>query len=362
MGGLSKRGDMIVHEERPYNAEPPRTALARRTLTPVDSFYCRNHGDIPGGDPGTWRLVVDGLVQHRLEFTPQQLRREFPEHSLVATLQCAGNRRAGLAEVREIPGEDPWGPGATGTAEWTGVRLRDVLAAAGVLPQAEHVAFTAPDVSDLANPPQRFGGSIDIAKASSDEVLLAWGMNGHPLPREHGAPLRAVVPGHIGARSVKWLERITARREPSRNFFQATSYRLLPPEADPSRAGPGDGLALGPIALNSDVLEPADGRSVPAGPVEVTGYALAGGDREVARVDVSADGGRSWQQAELLGQPTRWAWTHWRTTLQLPPGTHEVTARAWDTCAATQPEQPGPLWNPKGYVNNSWARIRLHAD
>jgi sulfite oxidase len=354
-----KRDDMVVHEREPFNAEPPRTALADRTRTPLDTFYSRNHGPIPEVDPATWRLTVDGLVEQPLELSLDELRERFEEVELTATLQCAGNRRAGLIEVRDIPGEDPWGPGATSTVRWSGVRLADVLADAGLKPGAEHVAFDAPDVSQLAEPPQSYGGSVPVGKALGAEVLLAWAMDGRPLTRVHGAPLRAVVPGWIGARSVKWLTRITAQSEPSGNFFQATAYRLLPAEADPAKAGPGDGISLGPVALNCDVLRPDDGARVPAGPAEITGYALAGDDRAVARVDVSWDGGRSWVQADLDTGDGPWAWQHWRTTVDLPAGEVEVTARAWDSTGALQPESAVHLWNPKGYANNSWARIRL---
>jgi sulfite oxidase len=282
--------------------------------------------------------------------------------SVVATMQCAGNRRAGFLEVRDIPGEDPWGPAATSTASWTGVRLADVLAAAGVrAEEVAHIAFAAPDVSTLANPPQVYGSSIPVHKATAPEVLLAWQMNGAPLPAAHGAPLRVVVPGYIGARSVKWVQRITARSDPSDNYFQAVAYRLLPPDADPDTAVPGVGLSLGSVALNSAILSPADGARVTAGPVAVRGYAFAGGDRAVARVDVSADSGASWTQADLGEDNGGWAWRIWRVVLDVPPGDVELVARAWDTSAAAQPERPGPLWNPKGYVNNSWPRVMLHA-
>jgi sulfite oxidase len=354
-----KRDDMLVHERDPFNAEPPRAALAGRRTTPPDTFYSRNHGPVPVLDPAAWRLTVDGLVERPLELSLADLRERFGEHEVAATLQCAGNRRAGLAAVRAIPGEDPWGPGATSTARWTGVRLADVLAAAGLRPEAAHVAFTAPDVSRLADPPQPYGGSITVDKAVRPEVLLAWAMDGRPLPRVHGAPLRAVVPGWIGARSVKWLTRVTARADPSDNYFQATAYRLLPPDADPAEAGPDAGIPLGPIVVNCDILRPDDGARVPSGPTEVTGYALAGGDRTVARVDVSADGGRSWTQASLDDGDSPWTWRHWRTTLDLPAGEVELTARAWDSAGAVQPESPAHLWNPKGYANTSWARIRL---
>ena len=250
------------------------------------------------------------------------------------------------------------GPGATGTATWTGVALADVLALAGPLRDAAHVGFEGADLSPQAKPAQRFGGSIPLEKACRPEVLLAWAMNGEPLPVVHGAPLRVVVPGFIGARSVKWLTRIEVRSSPWQGYFQHVVYRLVPEDQTP---GPGVGMALGLIALNSEVLSPADGETVPAGPVEVGGYAFAGGERHVARVDVSLDGGASWSQAELLDDLGRWAWRHWRITLDLAPGEQEILVRAWDSSAATQPEDEAAPWNPKGYVNNARARVRVRA-
>jgi sulfite oxidase len=186
-------------------------------------------------------------------------------------------------------------------------------------------------------------------------------MNGQPLTALHGAPLRVVVPGWIGARSVKWVQRITTQREPSDNYFQAVAYRLLPPEADPTQAGAGDGLSLGAIALNCAILSPADRAEVVAGTLQIAGYAFAGEDRGVARVDVSVNGGTNWVQADLVSQPSEWAWCQWQVTMQIPPGEVELVARAWDTTAALQPESAAHLWNPKGYVNNSWPRIHVHA-
>ena len=183
-------------------------------------------------------------------------------------------------------------------------------------------------------------------------------MNGEPLPPVHGAPLRVVVPGYIGARSVKWLERIELRAEPWPGYFQDVVYRLVPADGTP---GPAVGMPLGLVALNSDVLFPRDGATVTAGRVEVRGYAFAGGDRYVARVDVSIDGGTNWTQADLLEDLGRWAWRQWHITLDLAPGEHELLVRAWDSSAATQPEDEASLWNPKGYVNNARPRIRLHA-
>jgi sulfite oxidase len=183
-------------------------------------------------------------------------------------------------------------------------------------------------------------------------------MNGEPLAPVHGAPLRVVVPGYIGARSVKWLQRIEVRATPWEGYFQHVVYRLLPEDGTP---GPGAGMPLGLAALNADVLSPANGATVAAGPVEVRGYAFAGGERYVARVDVSIDDAASWSQAELLDDLGPWAWRHWRTIVDLAPGDHEILVRAWDSSAATQPEDEAALWNPKGYVNNARPRIRVRA-
>ncbi|MBO1766677.1 sulfite oxidase [Allobranchiibius sp. GilTou38] len=366
MSSWGKRTDMLVHEAEPFNAEPTSAALGTNFLTATDTFYSRNHGPIPTLDPAAWRLDVDGLVGTHLWLSLKDLREQFTEYSITATVQCAGNRRAALIAVREIPGEDPWRDGATSTATWAGVRLADVLARAGVTAtagdaQGAHVAFDAPDVSQLAEPPQAYGGSIPLSKALSGEVLLAWSMNGVPLTPVHGAPLRVIVPGWIGARSVKWLNRITVQHTPSENYFQSVAYRLLPPEADPDSAGPGDGLSLGPIALNSAILSPANDATVVAGLVQVRGYAFAGDARAVARVDVSPDEGNTWVQADLGEDHGPWAWRMWSTEVNLPAGDCVLLARAWDGTAAAQPSDAAHLWNPKGYVSNAWPRATVHA-
>jgi sulfite oxidase len=350
-----KPDDTIVHESEPFNAEPPRTALAGAAVTPVARFYVRGHGTVPDPRPGA-PIRIGGLVGRPLELPLAELRERFPRREVVSTLQCAGNRRSGLVAVRDIPGEAPWGPGATGTARWAGVSLADVLALAAPGPGARHVAFHAGDHAAEAG--EDYAASIPLAKALGPEVLLAWEMNGEPLTPIHGAPLRVVVPGFIGARSVKWLESIELRSEPSDGYFQAVAYRLLPPDGVPGR---GAGTPLGEMAVNADILSHEDGARVPAGPVELQGYAFGGGDRDVARVEVSTDAGGHWMAAELLDDLGRWAWRLWRARLDLPPGRHEVVARAWDTAASTQPEHAATVWNPKGYVNNSWARITLDA-
>lgn len=355
-----KRSDTIVHERSPFNAEPSRSALAEHAITGFDTFYSRNHGPVPDIPAEAWRLTIDGLVDEYLNLSLDELKGNFGAHEVVATLQCAGNRREGLIDVRDIPGEDPWGPCATSNALWHGARLADVLAAAGVDPtDGLHVAFVAPDVSELASPVQSYGSSIPLSKAMSEEVLLAWEMNGEALPRIHGGPVRVVVPGYIGARSVKWVTGITVQSTPSANYFQSVAYRVLPPEFDPDTAGPGDGISLSSVALNCAILAPDDRAEVHAGPLTVSGYAFAGDDRGVARVDVSVDAGGSWVQADLEPEQSRWSWRRWSLLVNATPGSLRVVARAWDTTGALQPESAAALWNPKGYVNNSWAAVHL---
>lgn len=352
----AKRDDMVVHEREPFNAETPLAALDA-PLTPVDAFYVRNHGPVPDLDE-SWTVRIEGLVERPLELSLDDLRAR-PQHTVTATLQCAGNRRSGLLTVRDIPGEAPWDAGATSTATWTGVRLADLLQDAGLRPEAAHIAFEAPDVSDLADPPQPFGGSIGVDVALGEEVLLALAMDGAPLPQVHGGPVRVVVPGHIGARSVKWVRSITAQLEPSTNHFQQVAYRILPPGEDPE---PGRGFPLSEVTLNCAITSPREGDRVPGGQAPVTGYALSGGGRRITRVDVSGDGGTTWTQADLSEPASRWAWTHWSTSLDLTPGDAEIVARCWDSSGACQPENPGTVWNTKGYANSSWHRVRVLVD
>jgi sulfite oxidase len=355
-----KRDDMIVRGRLPYNAEPPPAVLASSDITPIDAFYGRNHGPFPDIAPRRWRLMIDGCVDRPLTLTYDQLITDFDQHSVVATLACAGNRRAELLRLRPIPGKDPWAHGAISTAEWRGVRLADVLAAAGVhRHDGLHVAFEAPDVAQEARPVQPYGSSIPLSKAMSQEVLLAWQMNSEPLPRVHGGPVRVVVPGYIGARSVKWVTAITVQPGPSGNYFQAHDYRILPSHADPDTVAAGEGMSLSSLALNCDILDPTDDDRVPRGRLTVRGYGIAGDGRGVERVDVSLDDGLTWRQADLHPAPSKWSWRPWSLAVDVAPGPLTVTARAWDDTGALQPESPASLWNPRGYGNNAWARVAL---
>jgi sulfite oxidase len=353
-----KHPELIVHTREPLNAEPPLERLAREAITPTELFYVRSHAPAPAIDPAGYLLSVAGLVERPLAFSLDALQQSFPERTLAVTLQCAGNRRADLQAVAPIPGEVPWGHAAIGNAVWTGVPLAAVLAAAGVRAGARYVEFLGHDETERDGARHVFGGSIPLEQ--SDHALLAYGMNGAPLAREHGFPLRAVVPGTIGARSVKWLAAIRLLERPSDNFFQARSYRLFPPAVRPETpvAERGEGLALGELPVNSAITTPRAGEQLPAGPLTARGYAISGG-RPIVRVDVTLDGGASWRQATLLGREDRWTWRCWELALELPPGAHTLAVRAWDSAANTQPEDARALWNVKGYMNNAWHRVRF---
>jgi sulfite oxidase len=358
MAPIETHPRLRVRQESPLNAEPEPGALIESFRTPNELFFVRNHGDVPAVDAGAYRLAVDGLVESPLSLSLADLRR-FPRITVGATLQCAGNRRRELIEVAPIPNELPWDSEAVSNAEWSGVPLREALAAAGPKSGALHVAFLGLDETERHGHRFRFGGSVPLEKAIHPEVLLADTMNGAPLPPTHGAPLRVVVPGYIGARSVKWLSRITLQETPSDNYFQTRAYRLFPASVGPDSVDWETGMMLGESPVNSVICSPVSGERLPAGQVNVRGWALAGGGREIARVEVSADGGGTWTTAERGYCESGWTWCFWGVPLNLPPGEHEILCRAFDAAAQTQPAHPSQVWNFKGYANNAWHRVKV---
>jgi sulfite oxidase len=249
-------------------------------------------------------------------------------------------------------------PGAIGNAKWTGVRLADVLRAAGIdAGDTRHVAFESHD--RIADTDTRFGASIPLAKALAPDTLVAFAMNGEHLSPEHGHPLRVVVPGFAGIRSPKWLARITVQDRPSDNPMQADDYKLFPPDVTAETADPTHGITIEAMPLNSAICEPARGAALKAGRHAIRGYAIAS-DRAVARVDVSTDGGRSWAQARIdRDADAPYAWTFWEIDCELTAGEHELAVRAWDSAGQTQPAAPDDTWNYKGYLSAAWHRVRV---
>jgi sulfite oxidase len=350
---------MTIHQYYPLNIAPSPDLIRQAFITPSERFFVRNHGSVPQVNAQRYRLSVTGKVDIPLELSLEDLRTFFPASSIMATLQCAGNRRDELASFQAIPGEIPWGAAAISNAVWRGVPLREVLLAAGVEPEARHVAFLGLDEVHRGGEQFTFGGSIPVEKALSPEVLLAYEMNGQSLSPQHGFPLRVVVPGYIGARSVKWLTSIILQKHPSTNYFQNHAYKLFPAHVQADTADWSQGEMLGALPLNSVICSPREGEILRAGRTLIQGYALTGAGRSIERVELSVDGGNTWTDARLLIQPDPWTWCFWEAILNLGPGTHQLIVRAWDSSGQTQPEDLSTVWNFKGYLNNAWHRITV---
>ncbi|KAK5615671.1 hypothetical protein CRENBAI_023645 [Crenichthys baileyi] len=363
--------------KKPFNAEPPPEILGDSYITPHVLFFKRNHLSVPQVDPASYRLNVEGFPGGALSLSLEDLKTRFPKHTIIATMQCAGNRRSEMNKVKRVNGLN-WGITAIGNAKWSGVRLRDVLLAAGFGPEvakwARHVHFEGldKDVTGTA-----YGTSIPINKAISEEgdVLLAYEMNGEDIPSDHGFPVRVVVPGVVGARSVKWLGRIVISAEESSSHWQQHDYKGFSPGTDWKKVDPKSAPAIQELPVQSAITVPADGAVIDRSneTLTVKGYAWSGGGREVVRVDVSLDGGKTWQVAQLRsgdeGQPTEpspppgraWAWKLWELTAPLPPEAEEleIICKAVDNSYNVQPDTIPPIWNLRGLLSNAWHRVKV---
>lgn len=339
------------------NGGVPAHELAGQPITPPAMLFTRSHAASPAADAGAWQVEVGGLVSSPTAFTIEELESRFVRREVVATMICAGLRRAEFLRLGPLPGELPWSAEPIGTSRWSGVSLGDLLQALGVHPDARHVEFIGGDQVERHGEQFGFGGSIDLAKALDPDVLLATHLDGKPIPAAHGFPIRVVVPGWYGARSIKWLRQIELRREPSSNYFQTRAYRVqrTANPADPRDVT--DGVALAEVQLNSVIQVPVAGGSVRAGTVELRGWAIGPHATAPARVEVSGDGGSTWQDALILPSHERWAWRLWTARFELTAGEHELVVRAWDQEGRGQPASVEETWNVKGYANNAWHRI-----
>jgi len=355
MEPLHKHPTMVIHQEEPLNAGPPLHALRQTYVTPQEYFFVRNHGNIPVVNPAIYCLSVTGMVERSLDLSLEELK-AMPSITEVALLQCAGMRRTEMTNVKPIPGELPWGADPIGNAKWRGVPLCAVLDVVGVRAGAHHVAFKGLDEVWRYGKQVGFGGSIPLEKAP--DVLLAYEMNGETLPPTHGFPLRVIVPGYIGARSVKWLSSIHLQEEPSTNYFQAHAYKLFPPHITPQSVNWNKGEMLGELPLNAIICQPIEGALCPAGQTTVQGYAVSKHNVPIERIELSSDEGTTWKDVTLLEQ-RMWSWCFWETTLNLTAGPCQLLVRAWDVLQHTQPEEVEQVWNFKGYMNNAWHRVHI---
>jgi DMSO/TMAO reductase YedYZ molybdopterin-dependent catalytic subunit len=324
----------------------PLEAL-RFPVTPVGLHYLLIHYDIPVVDHEAWRLTVDGHVQRELRFTLAELRDRRSVVELAVTMECAGNGRARL-DPRPI--SQPWLLEAVGTAQWRGTPLLPLLEEAGLLGGAREILFTGIDRGLEKGIEQSYQRSVTLDELT--DALLAYDMNGHPLPPQHGFPLRLVVPGWYGMTNVKWLERITVLDEPFTGYQQAEAYHVRASEDDPGRPV----TRMAPRALMAPPGIPdffTRERRLTAGPCELEGRAWSG-RAPVARVEVSTDGGATWADAKL-GEPSTWAWRGWHFEWNAQAGEHVLCCRATDEEGNSQPVDAS--WNVGGYENNAVQRV-----
>jgi DMSO/TMAO reductase YedYZ molybdopterin-dependent catalytic subunit len=341
---VAAQAGMIVHGAEPLNCETPPASLGGK-VTSTAQAYRRCHFQVPLLDEASWRLGVSGMVGQPMRLSMRELSR-FPAQTMAITLECAGNDRA---RFQPPASGVPWGPGAVSTAEWTGPRLADVLRRAGIRPGGREVIFGGADggMIDEVSHPVRFERSMPVADAMESDALLAYAMNGRPLPAGHGYPLRLVVPGWYAMASVKWLTDIRVTDEPFSGFFQDAHYVYE------------RGTAREPVRLQhvrALITRPGTGQEVARGVVIVRGVAWSGA-APIGRVDVSVAGG-PWQQARLVGAPEPHGWQEWEfLAVGLGPGEVAIRARASDMAGREQPERPE--WNRLGYGGNFIHEIRV---
>jgi DMSO/TMAO reductase YedYZ molybdopterin-dependent catalytic subunit len=321
-----------------------------RLLTPSEVFFVRSHFGPPSLDSAR-KLAVEGLVATSLSLTPDELRARFPAVTVTAVLQCAGNGRS--FHRPRAPGVQ-WGHGAMGQATFTGARLRDVLAAAGPLPEAAHVSLGGADLPPKPTVPA-FVRSIPLARALDPSTLIAWAMNGQPLTLAHGAPLRLVVPGWAGDHWTKWLTHVALQRQEADGFFMQTAYKIPTHPVEPGASvKPEELRSLTTFPVKSVIAQPADGSTRPPGRQELAGCAFSG-DAPLAKVELSIDSGKTWRPAALDGEAGTGRWQVWKFHFDSRPGTVTALVRATDRAGNAQPEKP--TWNPSGYFYNAWHSV-----
>jgi DMSO/TMAO reductase YedYZ molybdopterin-dependent catalytic subunit len=320
-----------VFARSPFVAGTPLERL-EGYLTPNHLFFVRSHFDIPAIQSTDWSLTVDGAVERPLTLSFDDLRR-LPSRSQLTLVECAGNGRGGFSPPAD---GTQWDTSAVGTAEWTGVPVAAVLERAGLRPNAVDVVFHGGDN-------RTFQRGLRRTHALEPEVLLAYAMNGEPLPPEHGFPLRLVVPGWIGVASVKWLTRIEAVTEPFEGFYQRQRYVI----EHANQVGEPQPATWLPV--RAVIARPVHEGAVQAGPSVISGFAYSG-QGHITSVEVSTDGGQRWQPAELAPPFERWAWTRWQFPWDAAPGRHTLIARATDEAGNTQPDRVE--WNRLGYGYN----------
>ncbi|KAK3318972.1 molybdopterin binding oxidoreductase [Apodospora peruviana] len=367
-----KSEDMIHVLQFPYNGEPPRDRLVETEITSNKDFFVRNHGGIPEIDPAKFFLDISGLVNDPKKLTLADLQNEalFPRQSNVVTLQCSGTRR--IEQIREYPGDGdelinaPWAEGAIGAARWTGVSLKKVIKHCGGLKDgAAHIELLGADTYFKKGKVYNYAVSVPWRKVKANEVLLAWEMNGEPLPYIHGFPLRAVVFGYIGARSTKWLYQIRAIRDASEAPVQRKEYLYYTPQVGKQNAMYSNGFSIQDMPVSSAIMSPKDMETIiHDGKIKLKGWAYSGGGHWPVRVEVSGDGGSIWYEVPWENMSTKYyhAWRLWEIDLPVDAeGWLEMCVRCWDNALNTQPTFVRSAWNWDLHVTSSCHRVKLYS-
>lgn len=364
-------GRLIALTENPCNSETPAEELGT-FVTPNETFYVRNHFWVPELDESRHKLVVELYDGDEKVYTMKDLKEKFEPVKITATLQCSGNRRRHMSESARSTKGLPWTVGGISNAEWTGVRLRDILADAGfpvddAPTEVQHAQFMGAE---------SYGASIPIDKATDKrgDVLLAYEMNGKPLPADHGYPIRVLVPGNVAARSVKWVNKIVLSDEESTTQWQRRDYKCFGPNVGSEGADWESATSIQEMPVQSAITSLRNisthskrGRQLlqeyglEENSIVIEGYCYSGGGRRVIRVDVSADGGVTWNQAKLLSDEAKgaktWAWQRWRWVVPRREAGKCFVVKAIDETYNTQPNEYEPTYNFRGNLTNSWHRV-----
>uniref|UniRef100_A0A8H7XT72 Sulfite oxidase n=1 Tax=Psilocybe cubensis TaxID=181762 RepID=A0A8H7XT72_PSICU len=367
-----KHKDMLHLLQFPYNGEPPKRLVTAKPITPNPLHFVRNHGGIPNISADAFFLELDGLVNNPKKISLAELQNEelFPRVVKTVTIQCSGTRR--IEQISEYAGEGdeminaPWAEGAIGTAVWEGVSLKKVIKYCGGLAEGgKHLEFYGADSYFKQGQLMNYVVSVPWSKVKSNEVILAWSMNGEPLPKIHGFPLRAVVFGYIGARSCKWLYRIKAISEPSRAPVQSREYLYFNQQVGKHNQAYTRGIQIQEMPVSSAIMEPWNKQVVVhGGYLRVKGWAYSGGGRWPERVEVSGDGGNIWYEVppENLSKKHKFAWRTWHIDLPVDAeGWIELTVRCWDNSLNTQPTFVRSAWNWGLHVTSSCHRVKVYS-
>ena len=350
-----EKGPLIVRVMRPYDAETPVGELTSY-LTPTHRLFVRSHFGPPPAEMVTepqWKLHIGGTVD-RPQFLSMKALKKFEAVTITSVLQCSGNGRA--FHRPKVPGVQ-WERGAVGNVRWKGARLRDVLQTAGIKAEARHVQFQGADRPVAAAVPL-FIRSIPLEKAMHPDTLLAYEMNGHPLPLLHGAPLRVITPGWMAESCIKWLTDIVVRNDEAKGYYMEKAYRIPVMANNPNSGLPqASMIPVEAMVVKSLITVPAEGTTIGPGPVTIQGVAWSS-EAPISKIELSFDGGKNWEPARLVGDDETHAWRQWHYIWKpAVAGQATIVARATDANGDQQPETSP--WNPSGFLWNGWDRVNV---